>query len=42
MESLNIIEGRPKSVIEKAYQLRNDDITFEEFKKEINTILSNK
>ena len=42
IESLNIIKWRPKSVIEKSYQLRNKDITFEEFKKEIDTILSYK
>lgn len=39
MESLNIIEWRPKSAIKIAYQLRNKDITFEEFKKEIDNIL---
>ena len=39
MESINIIEWRPKSAIKTAYQLRNKDITFDEFKKEIDTIL---
>ncbi len=41
LESLNIIEWRPKSTIEKAYQLRNKDITFDEFKNEINSIINN-
>lgn len=35
IESLKIIEWWPKSVLEKAYKLRNKDFTFEEFKKEI-------
>lgn len=39
IDSINTISWRPKSVIEKAYSLRKTDITFEEFKKEINSIL---
>ncbi|HPC34628.1 MAG TPA: HD domain-containing protein [Candidatus Absconditabacterales bacterium] len=39
IESLSIIEGWPNSIIEKAYNLRKEDITFEEFKKEIDDLM---
>ncbi len=39
IESLSIIEWWPNSIIEKAYNLRKEDITFEEFKKEIDDLM---
>jgi len=41
LESLEIIKWRPKAVIEKAYKLRNEDITFDEFKDKIDSIITN-